>query len=286
MLSQDPVTLIWIVTGILAGVAAMLSAIGFYKFVYFLSVGYGFAIAGIGIALIVMSLIGAIPAMGVLEYILAGLLILYGARLSGFLLFREIKSASYRKTLGNVADKAEKKMPIFVKATIWLCVIVLYVAEASPIIYRITGGVNYNVTGSVLDLIFPIVGGAIMLIGLVIETVADLQKSAAKKKNPHRFVDTGLYRFVRCPNYLGEILFWTGVLVSGGSAMNTWWMWVIAVIGWILIVYVMVSGAKRLEKRQTKNYGEDPEYQAYVKKTPILMHLIPVKSLINVKWIV
>ena len=286
MLSQDPVTLIWIVTGILAGVAAVLSAIGFYKFVYFLSVGYGFAIAGIGIALIVMSLIGAIPAMGVLEYILAGLLILYGARLSGFLLFREIKSASYRKTLGNVAGKAEKKMPIFVKATIWLCVIVLYVAEASPIMYRITGGVNYNVTGSVLDLIFPIVGGAIMLIGLVIETVADLQKSAAKKKNPHRFVDTGLYRFIRCPNYLGEILFWTGVLVSGGSAMNTWWMWVIAVIGWILIVYVMVSGAKRLEKRQTKNYGEDPEYQAYVKKTPILMHLIPVKSLINVKWIV
>ena len=85
---------------------------------------------------------------------------------------------------------------------------------------------------------------------------------------------------------MGEILFWTGVPVSGGSAMNTWWMWVIAVIGWILIVYVMVSGAKRLEKRQTKNYGEDPEYQAYVKKTPILMHLIPVKSLINVKWIV
>lgn len=33
-----------------------------------------------------------------------------------------------------------------------------------------------------------------------------LLKSAAKKKNPKRFVDTGLYRIVRCPNYFGELL--------------------------------------------------------------------------------
>jgi steroid 5-alpha reductase family enzyme len=280
----------WIVLAILLGVALLFSCCGFKKFVWFMSIGYGLAVCGIGIALLVLGYTGfgfvQTNGMSYPALVLAILLILYGLRLSGFLIYREAKSVSYRKTLAAVSGKDEKKMPVFVKATIWLCVIVLYVAEASPIMYRITGGVNYNVTGSVLDLIFPIVGGAIMLIGLVIETVADLQKSAAKKKNPHRFVDTGLYRFVRCPNYLGEILFWTGVLVSGGSAMNTWWMWVIAVIGWILIVYVMVSGAKRLEKRQTKNYGEDPEYQAYVKKTPILMHLIPVKSLINVKWIV
>ena len=283
---MDLVTLTWIVTAILAGVAAILSAIGFYKFVYFLSVGYGFAVAGMAIALLIMSLCGFVPMAGIIEFILMGLLILYGARLSGFLLAREIRSASYRKTLGNVSGKAEKKMPIFVKATIWLCVIVLYVAEVSPILYRVTSGINYQVTGNVLDLVFPIIGGVIMMVALIIESVADMQKSKAKKVNPNRFVDTGLYRFVRCPNYLGEILFWTGVLLSGANAMNMWWQWVIAIFGYLCIVYVMVSGAKRLEKRQNKNYGNDPEYQAYVKKTPILMHLIPVKSLINWKWIV
>ena len=45
-------------------------------------------------------------------------------------------------------------------------------------------------------------------------------------------------------------------------------------------------GAKRLEKRQNKNYGADPEYQAYVAKTPIVFPLIPLKHLENVKWIV
>ncbi len=277
--------LIWIVTGILAGVAALCCLIGFAKFVYFMSVGYGFAIAGMAIALLVMSLVGFIPALGVAEYVLLALLILYGCRLSGFLLLREIKSASYRKTLGEVAGKSEKKMPFFVKATIWIGVVVLYVCQVAPISYRAISGINYNVTNSVLDLVFPILGAVIMVIALFIESLADYQKSAAKKVNPNRFVDTGLYRFVRCPNYLGEILFWTGVLLSGASAMSFWWQWVIAIFGWIMIIYVMLSGAKRLEKRQTKNYGNDPEYQAYVKKTPILMHIIPIKSLQGWNWI-
>lgn len=277
--------LIWIVTGILAGVAALCCLIGFAKFVYFMSVGYGFAIAGMAIALLVMSLVGFIPALGIAEYVLLALLILYGCRLSGFLLLREIKSASYRKTLGEVAGKSEKKMPFFVKATIWISVVILYVCQIAPISYRAISGINYSVTNSVLDLVFPILGGIIMVIALFIESLADYQKSAAKKVNPNRFVDTGLYRFVRCPNYLGEILFWTGVLLSGASAMSFWWQWVIAVFGWIMIIYVMLSGAKRLEKRQTKNYGNDPEYQAYVKKTPILMHIIPIKSLQGWNWI-
>ncbi len=283
---MNPVALIWIATGALAGVAALLSAIGFYKFVYFLSVGYGFAVAGIAIAIMVMSWTGFIPACGVCEYVLLFLLILYGARLSGFLLYRDIKSASYKKAVGKSNEAADKKMPIFVKITIWICVIALYVAETSPIAYRAIQGNIYTLTGDSLDLIFPIIGAVIMAFALTLETLADHQKSKAKKVNPRRFVDTGLYRYVRCPNYLGEILFWTGVFLSGINVYAYWWQWVIAIVGWLCLIYVMLSGAKRLDKRQNKNYGEDPEFQAYVKKTPILMRLIPVKSFKNWKWIV
>lgn len=125
-----------------------------------------------------------------------------------------------------------------------------------------------------------------MAVALCIESLADKQKSAAKAKNPRRFCDTGLYKVVRCPNYLGEVLFWTGVLLSGIGALKSPVQWVIALLGYILIVYVMFSGAKRLELRQNKNYGSDPEYRAYVEKTPILLPLVPLYHLENIKFIV
>ena len=56
--------------------------------------------------------------------------------------------------------------------------------------------------------------------------------------------------------------------------------------GLYLIVYVMFSGAKRLELRQNKNYGADPDYQTYVKRTPILLPFIPLYHLEKVKFIV
>lgn len=60
----------------------------------------------------------------------------------------------------------------------------------------------------------------------------------------------------------------------------------LAILGYVIIVFVMFSGARRLELRQNKNYQNDPEYQAYVKKTPIILPLIPIKTVASVKWLV
>lgn len=115
-------------------------------------------------------------------------------------------------------------------------------------------------------------------LGILIELIADLQKSAAKKKNPKMFVSTGLYRIVRCPNYFGELLLWTGVFVSGISVCNSVFQWSLVILGFVGIIYVMFSGARRLEIRQDKNYGDNPAYQEYISKTPIILPLIPIFS--------
>ena len=47
----------------------------------------------------------------------------------------------------------------------------------------------------------------------------------------------------------------------------------------------MFGGARRLELRQNKNYGNDPEYQKYVKSTPILLPFIPLYSVAKYKWL-
>jgi steroid 5-alpha reductase family enzyme len=118
-----------------------------------------------------------------------------------------------------------------------------------------------------------------MLLGLVLESAADIQKNNAKKKNPRRFVDTGLYRLVRCPNYLGEITFWTGVFISGITAYKTVGQWIVAVVAYVAIVYIMFNGAQRLEKRQMARYGDNEEYNTYANKTPIIIPLLPIYHL-------
>ena len=241
----------WDLLGILAIVCAVLCAVGFYKFVYFLSIGYGFAVAGGGIAVFIMALVVRTEAPLWVLLVQAALFLAYGIRLSGFLLVREIKNAAYRKTLKEATGN-EKKMPFFVLFTIWVCVAILYTAQVSPMLFRVTN----NTTGVIL----PVIGFAVSVFGLILESIADNQKSAQKKENPDMVATKGLYKMCRCPNYLGEIIFWTGVFVSGMNTYSTVGQWITAIIAYICIVFIMFNGAQRLEKRQMKRYGKNTEY--------------------------
>ena len=265
----------WALLGILLAVCAVMCAVGFYKFVYFLSIGYGFAVAGGGIAVLVMYLINPTATPLWILLIQCALFIAYGVRLSGFLLVREFKNATFRKTdvaKDTLAKNGEKKMPIFVLATIWVFVSILYTAQVSPMLFRY---VNANPS----DFIVPVVGFAISVFGLVLESIADKQKSEQKKERPDMVATKGLYRMCRCPNYLGEILFWTGVFVSGTTAYWTVGQWITAVLAYVCIVYIMFNGAQRLEKRQMARYGDNEEYNEYANKTPIIIPLLPIYHL-------
>ena len=131
----------WSLLGILLVVSAVLCAVGFYKFVYFLSIGYGFAVAGGGIAIFVMYLLNPSATPLWLVFVQMVLFIAYGARLSGFLLIREFKNISFKKTdvaKDTLLKNNEKKMPIFVLVTIWISCAILYVTQVSPMLFRYT----------------------------------------------------------------------------------------------------------------------------------------------------
>lgn len=264
----------WSLLGIILIVCAVLCAVGFYKFVYFLSIGYGFAVAGGGIAILIMSIVNPTATPIWLVAIQALLFLAYGIRLSGFLLVRELKNASFKKTdvaKDTLAKNNEKKMPVFVLATIWVFVSILYTAQVSPMLFR------YNNASE--DILVPIIGVVISILGLVLEAAADNQKSAQKKENPNMVATKGLYKIVRCPNYLGEIIFWTGIFISGITTYATVGQWITAIVAYICIVYIMFNGAQRLEKRQMARYGEDKEYNDYANKTPIIIPLLPIYHL-------
>ncbi len=256
----------WILIGILFAVALVCCAIGFKRFVWFMSVGYGFAVAGIAVAALIY---GAVNQMLTIPLVIALLVCAaYGLRLGLFLYKRETGNKVYKKVLD---AKVGKEPPIFVKVIMWLMMGVIYICETAGLHFRMANGAGDD---WVLWL-----GIVIMACGALIEAFADKQKSEQKAKRPDMVATEGLFKFMRCPNYFGEILFWTGVFVSGVTVYQGALQWVIAVLGYVCIVFIMVDGAKRMEKGHMSRYGEKPEYQAYAGKTPILFPFIPLYHL-------
>ena len=247
--------------------------IGFKKYIWFISIGYGLSIATIGI----MSLILFKDLINFKSIWFSLVLICYGLRLGGFLALREFKNKSYSSKMKNEI-KDGSSISLFVKCMIWLSSTFLYFMMCSPIIYRFV-----NKSGT--DICFYI-GLFISIAGVIIEAIADNQKNSQKKINPNRFCDKGLYKIVRCPNYFGEIIVWVGVFVSGFTTLSSIGQWIVAILGFVEIVYVMFSGARRLELRQDKCYGEDNEYKEYIKKTPIIIPFLPIYSVKKHKWLV
>ena len=260
---------------ILLAVSLAVSALGWIYFIYFFSIGYGFGISALAIAIaILFKDILTVPTA-----LLCIVMFIFGCRLGLYLLTREKRSTEYRKIL--YGPDAAKKKPLFVVITVWIFCALLYVGQVNPVAFYLANASE----GAPVNEVWTWIGAVMMAVGVILESVADAQKKAAKKLNPKRFVDTGIYRLVRCPNYLGELVIWTGSFVVCFGACCTVWQWIIAAIGYIGIVYVMFSGARRLEVRQAVTYGEDPEFQAYIKKTPILLPFVPIYSVAKYEWL-
>jgi len=116
-------------------------------------------------------------------------------------------------------------------------------------------------------------GMAVWLAGFVIEVVADAQKSAFKQDpaNGGRFISTGLWAWSRHPNYFGEITLWLGMAIIAVPVLSGWrWVTLISPV-FVFLLITRVSGVPMLEKRADDRWGDEPEYQAYKERTPVLM---------------
>jgi steroid 5-alpha reductase family enzyme len=256
-------------------IAFAISALGWIYIIYFFSIGYGFSISALAVATAVIFRENITLPVA----ILCAVLFIYGIRLALYLLIREKRSASYKKILYQ-PDNTKKK-PLFVMFVIWISCALLYVGQMSPASFYLYNSAN----GADTNELWAWIGAIVATLGVAIEIIADAQKSASKKKNAGRYVDSGLYKIVRCPNYFGEILMWTGsFVIAFGSCCNVW-QWIIASLGYIGIVYVMFSGARRLELRQTETYGNIPEFKEYIKKTPLIIPFVPIYSVAKHSWL-
>ena len=91
-------------------------------------------------------------------------------------------------------------------------------------------------------------------------------KFKADPANKHKFIRTGLWAWCRHPNYLGEILYWWGLLTfSLAAGVISWWTAVGAIA--ITVMFRVVS-LPMIERRMIERR---PGYAEHAKRTSALL---------------
>lgn len=123
-----------------------------------------------------------------------------------------------------------------------------------------------------LDLI-GVVGVIVWAVGFTIEAISDAQKSAFRKHkaNAGRPITTGLWAWSRHPNYFGEIALWLGMALIALPSLSGWQHVTLISPLFVYLLLTRVSGIPILEARAQMHWGDDPEFQDYKARTPMLV---------------
>ena len=192
--------------------------------------------------------------------IISFLIIIWALRLGSFLFLRICKEGE-DKRFKLIKPSATRFFMTWTLQGMWvsLCSMSALTAMSSPI-------------GVVVNGVF-FVGVFIFISGLLIEIIADYQKNQFRNlpENKGHFISSGLWAYSRHPNYVGEIVLWTGVSVMSFSSLSG--VQYIALISpiftYLLLVYV--SGVRILEASGIKRWGHLKSYQEYLENTPSLL---------------
>lgn len=197
-------------------------------------------------------------------WLLAGLISVWALRLGSFL-FRRVKRAGKDGRFDEIKTRWPRFLVTWTLQGAWvfitlLAALVAITSDTQPPL----GWVS-------------VVGVALWLVGFTFEAVADAQKSAfnAKPENQGRFVNVGLWRWSRHPNYFGEILLWVGIAVIALPVFQGWQWLALISPAFVVFLLLKVSGVPLLEKRADEKWGKDPDYQEYKRHTPVLLPSTP-----------
>jgi len=109
---------------------------------------------------------------------------------------------------------------------------------------------------------------------ILIETIADIQLhrfNAVKKKG--EYINTGLWKLSRHPNYFGEYGFWFGLMLFGLAAWPQGWMWIVPGVVAMGLMFAFASIPMMEERSLASRDG----YADYMKKTSAFIPLPPKK---------
>lgn len=210
--------------------------------------------------LVTLGILALSPAPDARSVVLAVMVAVWAVRLSGFL-FARIHRAGSDDRFDDIKGEP-------------LCFLRVWIVQGAWV--SLTASAAWIAMSSLqrrdLDAL-AFAGIAVWVIGLVIEVVADMQKTAFKANPAHRglFISSGLWSRSRHPNYFGEIVLWIGVFLVAAPVLSGWqWVGILSPLVVVLLL-TRVSGIPLLEAKADRTWGGQDAYEAYKKRTPVLI---------------
>ena len=133
----------------------------------------------------------------------------------------------------------------------------------------ITSGKNVDLFSHPLD----IIGLSLWIIGFITEVIADNQKSRFRSdpENANNFINEGLWKRSRHPNYFGEITLWLGITLMALPVLVGLQLITLISPIFVYILLTKISGVSMQEARAKKKWKDNEEYNNYLQNTPMLI---------------
>ena len=121
------------------------------------------------------------------------------------------------------------------KNVVYLCIL--------PIAYVFHFDVNMN-AGVIVFFIFA-------MLSFIMQGIADLEMHSFRKNKTSTFIRTGLWKYSRHPNYLGEILMWWNMAFLAMFALgNNYWLIAGALLNNIMFLCISIPLAERHQRER------------------------------------
>ena len=194
--------------------------------------------------------------LGIREIILAVSVLFWTIRLS-FFLFQRVKRVGKDERFDSYKFSFSKFLLAWMTQGLWVFMCLL------PTLIVFSSQTNH-------DILYISSGGLIYLIGLVIEIIADYQKTKHNKLNnmKGKFISSGLWSRSRHPNYFGEFLIWTGITIICFPVFSGFKYLGLMTPFFIYFLLNYISGVNFLEEKAKAKWGNNPDYIEYLKETP------------------
>lgn len=209
-----------------------------------------------------LALVLLTPLPDARSWILAAMVVLWAARLGSFLAMRVHRAGSDGR-FDEIKGSPVRFLQVWVIQGAWVSI----TAAAAWIAISTDAGARAPIGW------LTVVGIVVWALGMVIEIVADAQKSAfrADPRNKDEFIRTGLWSRSRHPNYFGEIVIWVGVFITAAPVLAGWqWVAILSPL-FVILLLTRVSGIPLLEARAEKKWGDRADYVEYRESTPALI---------------